>query len=320
MEASKALRDSVKDDASAIAFGQGSARTLPMKVIVCGLGRTGTTSLRTALDILGYRSYHSTDLWMDSKKNVEKWNIAFDWKYNGKGQPFTRLEWDEILGDYMSTIDAPAQFFAAELAEAYPDAKVVVLNRDFDSWFDSCVAALGGRGNGLSWIYRLFFFWDARVLTLSRYMDKKQHQVWGFEWLEPGARDKARDFFNDYYADFRARIPEPRRLDYSVKEGWGPLCRHLGVDVPTVAVYGDDGENGVAERVQVPFPRTNDAQEFKQKVGRLMSVALREAMESWAKAILMTFVIGYGTAPYVAPQISRLYPVVLGLIKKGLRS
>ncbi len=57
--------------------------------------------MKTALDILGFRAYHSTDLWVDSQENVERWMTAFDWKYNGKGKPFDRLEWDKILGNYM---------------------------------------------------------------------------------------------------------------------------------------------------------------------------------------------------------------------------
>ncbi|KAH8647639.1 hypothetical protein BX600DRAFT_442997 [Xylariales sp. PMI_506] len=316
METSKAVREAITSHgSSANAFGQGSSRTLPMKVIVCGLGRTGTTNAtslwgrkgtRTALNILGFRAYHSTDLWLDSQENVESWMRAFDWKYQGKGKPFDRLQWDEILGDYMSTIDAPAQFFAAELAEAYPDAKVVVLNRDFDSWFESCVAALSGYGR-FPWSMYFIFFWDSRLLTLGRYMAAKQRDVWGFEWQEPGARDKAKRFFDDYYGDFRARIPENRRLEFSVRDGWEPLCKHLGVEVPTMLLY--DGEGG-STRVEVPFPQTNEAGEFKGKVGKVKNAALKAALLDWTRALVLTAVVGYTAAPYVVRLSRSLVKVV----------
>lgn len=65
--------------------------------------------MRTALDILGFPAYHSTELWMDSQENVERWMRAFQWKYNGSGEPFDRLEWDKILGEYMVRQQSPAR-------------------------------------------------------------------------------------------------------------------------------------------------------------------------------------------------------------------
>ncbi|KXJ87078.1 hypothetical protein Micbo1qcDRAFT_167807, partial [Microdochium bolleyi] len=93
--------------------------------------------------------------------------------------------------------------------------------------------------------------WDPRVQALARNLDKKQRDVWRFEWSDADAREKALAFFEGYYAECRARIDEQRRIEFRVQDGWGPLCEFLGVDVPTVV--GDDGV-----RREIPFPRTNE--------------------------------------------------------------
>ncbi len=125
-------------------------------------------------------------------------------------------------------------------------------------------------------------------------MNKKQDDIWGFEWEEPGAREKALAFFEDYYADFRARVPEKRRLEFSVRDGWGPLCEHLGVEVPTVV-----NENG--ERVRVPFPRTNEAEQFKAKVSKMRNAAVNEAMMDWAKNLVFMTAVGYSVYHIASP-------------------
>ena len=198
-------------------------------------------------------------------------------------------------------MDAPASFFAVEIAEAYPEAKVVVLNRDPESWFRSCQAAFTHRNSLLLFIYRLLFFWDSRTLALARHMNRKQAEIWGFEWHEPGAREKAIPFFHEYYADCRARIPAERRIEFKVQDGWEPLCAHLGVDIPTVAV----GEKG--ERVAVPFPRTNEAAEFQRRVGKMRSTALKQVMWGWLNRIVVTGATGYLIYRIAWPKLGRFY-------------
>lgn len=162
----------------------------------------------------------------------------------------------------------------------------MILNRDFDSWFDSCVAALGGRQR-VGWFMNTMFLWDRRLRVLGQYMNMKEEVVWKFEWTQSGAREKARAFYDHYYGDFRARIPEERRLEFTVGEGWGPLCRHLGVDVPTRI-----DENG--RRVEIPFPRTNEAEQFRAKVGRMRDAALKGAAADWTRALIVGAAVGYG--------------------------
>lgn len=136
--------------------------------------------------------------------------------------------------------------------------------------FRSCQAAFQPRSAVATFIYRLIFTFDRRLQALLLHMQRKQAEIWGFEWHEPGARDKALAFFHDYYAECRRRIPQERRIEFKVQDGWAPLCQHLGVEVPSVLVDG--------EEVTVPFPRTNEAAEFHKRVGRLRSSLLSAAL------------------------------------------
>lgn len=260
--------------------------------------------MKIALDMLGLRAYHSTDLHVDKQENIEAWMRALDWKYNGIGKPFERQDWDKMMPEYATAIDAPACFFAAEMAEAYPEAKVVVLNRDPESWFFSCVKALGQRRRMGSW-YHILFLWDPRIRCARRYMGKKQEDVWKFEWDEPGAREKAFAFFEDYYADCRARIPQERRLEFNVREGWGPLCEHLGVEVPTA--LGEDGKS-----VPVPFPRTNEAEEFRAKMTSFRYRLINEALKDWCRRLFIGAAAGYGLYAWTRPWVRHALRLLTG--------
>lgn len=109
-------------------------RTVPMKVLALGVGRTGTASLRIALERLGYlKCYHMMSASMENPPDCLMWHDALLAKYDGVGE-FGRKEWDQLLGDCQAVCDWPACAFAKELIEAYPNAKVILTTRDVDSW------------------------------------------------------------------------------------------------------------------------------------------------------------------------------------------
>ena len=101
---------------------------MPLKVIGAGLGRTATFSLKFALEHLGLGPcYHMSEVLAAARRNVPLWlNVI-------KGRP----DWDSIFDGYQSTSDYPACSYWRELADYYPNAKVVLTTRDADSWFDS---------------------------------------------------------------------------------------------------------------------------------------------------------------------------------------
>lgn len=110
-------------------------RIVPMKVLVLGLGRTGTNSIRQALKVLGSNeTYHMTCTSGDNCLDSLTWMDALRAKYEGKGE-FGKDRWDQLLGHCQAVTNFPAACFAKELIESYPDAKVILSNREIDSWF-----------------------------------------------------------------------------------------------------------------------------------------------------------------------------------------
>ena len=107
-----------------------------MKVIGAGFGRTGTASLKAALEMLGYGPcYHMSTVIRDTYR-VRQWlEIS-----HGRG-----LGWDEVLAGFQSALDWPAAAYWRELAEHYPGAKVILTVRDPDRWYDSVSATIFAR-------------------------------------------------------------------------------------------------------------------------------------------------------------------------------
>src|SRR5512139_4170200 len=101
---------------------------MALKVIGAGLGRTGTLSLKFALEHLGFdRCYHMGEVFANTDRNLPLWLDVV------RGKP----DWDAIFEGYQATTDYPACTYWRELAAKYPDAKVILSTRDPDSWFDS---------------------------------------------------------------------------------------------------------------------------------------------------------------------------------------
>ncbi len=91
-----------------------------------------------ALEKLGMHTWHSLLFLSTNLGDVPMWNEALDAKFAGKGDKFTRNEWDQTLHEFGAvSSDTPAIAFAEDLIEAYPEAKVILVDRDIDSWFDS---------------------------------------------------------------------------------------------------------------------------------------------------------------------------------------
>lgn len=308
-------------------FGADSTRTVPMKVIVCSLSRTGTVTMQRALNILGIQTYHSYQMMQSDLGDLEQWTRLIDAKY-GKGdyrkgrdksQILNRHEFEKVLGNYMAVADLPGSLFAVELAQLYPDAKVIVLNRDPDSWFRSCRGAWPFRFSSfaftvLGWI----MYWNSKAKAIQKYMLQLHSKVWGFEWPDADAEEKAKAFFHDYYSNCRENIPADRRLGFSVQEGWEPLCRYLGVDIPTVLPPGGK------ERVQIPFPRyvvsgralvprfnlklcrTNNAEDIHKYQNGVLVGLVKTGLTSWAGRLGVVVALAetiYLTQDYWLPAV-----------------
>ncbi|KAL1600853.1 hypothetical protein SLS60_007241 [Paraconiothyrium brasiliense] len=220
-------------------------RTVPMKVLILGVGRTGTASLQTAMKQLGYvDTYHMYNCSISNPPDALLWMDALRAKYDGIGAPFKRSDWDKLLGNCQAVCDWPAVAFAKELIEAYPEAKVVLNTRDVDSWHASTLKTVWWRATDPELKMLSHVSWAAGMYQpmLKKFFDTF------FEGDFPG---RGKDVFRRHYEEVRAMVPKDKLLEYRVKEGWEPLCQFLDQPIP-----------------RIPFPNTNDNSNFVSRSRR----------------------------------------------------
>jgi hypothetical protein len=194
-----------------------------LQIIGTGLWRTATVSLATALEQLtGKPSHHMSELIIHPHQTG-------GWLRIVHGHP---PHWPTLLRGYSATLDWPSMAFWRELAEAYPDALVLLSTRDPEEWWHSISTTVL-----LSAPTEVTSPWDELVLELfTRY----------FVGRHP-TRKQAIDFYNAHNAAVRAAIPSNRLLEWQPTDGWLPLCRALHQPVPTQ-----------------PFPHKNTAKEYRR--------------------------------------------------------
>lgn len=229
--------------------------------------------MKAALQILGYNDcYHFFNIYHNIR-DCEMWMEAYAAKFQGKGK-FGRAEWDKLLGHCMAVADAPCNSFAPELIDAYPEAKVILVERDLESWYKSFDIVL-------ETIYEPKFriaafldpFWMGKLAGMVRmWMIDEFHAP----TLEK-ARENARDMYRAHYAEVRRSTPKDRLLEYELGSGWEPLCKFLGKEVP-----------------DVPFPRINEAAALKEKMEVLGRKCMGRAIRNVAGVLLICTAATFG--------------------------
>jgi len=197
-----------------------------LRVIGAGLGRTGTTSLKGALErLLGAPCYHMIEVF-PRPAHFGLWTAA------ARGEP---VDWHALFAGFQAAVDWPPSAFWKEIAAAFPESIILLSTRDSaESWWKSAnetifgVAAANRTGPMATMIDSIF---EARFT-------KAIHD-----------REAAIAAYERHNADVRATAPRDRLVEWTPKDGWGPLCKALGVAVP-------------AE----PFPHVNTTDEFKARV------------------------------------------------------
>jgi len=207
-----------------------------LKVVGAGFGRTGTLSLKSALEKLGFGPcYHMLEV-MRRPEHVEMW---YRLAYGG------RMDWDLLFNDFQSAVDWPAARYWRELADHYPNARVLLSVRDAESWYQSATDTIF---NGMTMrlpdsVPEL----RRRQLAMARKITLDDTFGGRFE-----DRTHAIEVFNRHIETVRATIDPARLLIFDVKEGWEPLCRFLRVPVP-----------------DEQFPRVNDTATFQAMMKQL---------------------------------------------------
>jgi hypothetical protein len=203
---------------------------MSLKVIGTGLGRTGTYSLKLALNELGLGPcYHMEEVILNMPSFLPKWQEAV------AGKP----DWAAIYDGYPSAVDWPTASYFRELYAAFPRAKFVHTVRSPESWVAS---------------------FSETIHKLLQTKDDAPPQM--RDWLEMSAKAIAKAgigasstpeqlarIFETHTAEVKAAIPAQQLLIFEAKQGWAPLCEFLGTTVPTT-----------------DFPRTNNRQDFWEKV------------------------------------------------------
>ncbi|KAL8678256.1 MAG: hypothetical protein Q9186_005369 [Xanthomendoza sp. 1 TL-2023] len=259
----------------------------PMKVLIMGMPRSGTMSLVAALKKLGYTPYDFIDRIILG--HLPRWTDALRAKFLGQGKPWGKPEFDRLLKGFdvrlsptfplqslitltlqlmraISTnadfgqcvLDVPCPFFTEEFLSAYPSSLVILNKRDPDAWLASMNSTLFH-----------VFSWSSWPL-LAR-LDPGFAGTWythcTLTWEIFCGNDygeKCKEKYLEHYDYVRRVTPKDRLLEYEVKEGWEPLCKFLGKEVP-------EGED---------FPNVNDKGSFVEGHGKLWAYGVFNAVKN----------------------------------------
>ncbi|KAF4959464.1 hypothetical protein FGADI_1685 [Fusarium gaditjirri] len=240
------------------------------KIIHAGLYRTGTASMAASYRILGYKAHHALhNEWYEPWGRLEQAAEATfphlsylpDYTHNGPRPGFKREDWHSLWGDYDVATDI-ASTFTLELIKAYPDAKVVIVQRKFEDWWPSFHSALLVSVFGVTWLQKFLMWYVLRFRALhamrkilAGFFSVDEYSI---EAITP---EIARHTYHEFYRKVREVVPDDRRLEYSLGEGWEPLCKFLGKDVP-----------------DVEFPRINDRKTHSEDIERLMSKMVKVSL------------------------------------------
>ena len=208
---------------------------MALTIVGAGFGRTGTHSLKLALEQLGFGPCHHMYEVIENPEQLPYWEAA------ARGE---LPDWDEVFADYGSCVDWPSARFWREIAAHYSDAKVLLSVRPEENWLKSIhgtiYPVIRDRADNEPGFYR-----DLMEMTYAII----EQQTFGDQLGDPG---HALEVYRAHTAEVQATIAPDRLLTFDVTEGWELLCAFLGAPVPDIA-----------------FPHTNQSQDFQASTDEL---------------------------------------------------
>ena len=207
---------------------------MALSIIGSGFGRTGTRSLKDALDLLGFGPCHHMEEVLPCPAQIDHWCAI------SRHEP---VVWDQVFAGFGAQIDWPGAHVWRELAAAFPDARVIHSVRPAEAWWNSFNGTIGK----FLGIYRDMPL-PPHVAAMSDAIDAiVGTQTFAGRFAD---KDHAIATYHEREAEVRAGIAPERLLVFDVAQGWEPLCAFLDVPVP-----------------DTPFPRTNNRDDFWVKLG-----------------------------------------------------
>jgi Sulfotransferase domain len=202
---------------------------MAVKVLGAGVGRTGTHSLKFALErLLGGRCHHMVEIIADPPQ-AAGWTDAIEGR---------EVDWQQVLDGYVAVVDWPGASFWREISDANPEALVLLSTRDPESWYrsacDTIFNPIEAPPPGLE-------EWFA--VTMPKLFETRFS-------ADLGNAAAMIEAFEAHNAAVRAGVPPERLLEWTVSDGWEPICARLGVAVP-----------------DEPFPVTNTTAETRELLG-----------------------------------------------------
>lgn len=210
---------------------------MALQVIGAGFGRTGTLSMKAALEQLGYDKCHHMLEVFPSDAQLDMWHRI------SQGET---PDWDSVFDGFQASVDFPSSAYWRELAAYYPDAKIILTTRSFDSWYESASETIYPVSRDIpGWMMMIPKVRKIKEMTYGVIWNR----VFGGNFEDKTATRQA---FEQHESDVKAAFSEDRLLVFHPKEGWGPLCAFLGKPVP-------DGD----------FPNVNDRSDFQNRIGMM---------------------------------------------------
>ena len=211
---------------------------MALQIIGTGFGRTGTLSLKAALEQLGFPCYHMVEC---LPKGPSHWKL---WEEAVAGNP----DWESIFEGFTATVDFPACTSFRALAADHPEAKFILSVRDPEKWFESVQNTIFAP----HWMEYLpnSEAGPFMMATINSYFDDRMHD-----------REHLLQRFHEHIEAVKEAIPPERLLVFEAAYGWKPLCAFLGCEQPE----GD-------------FPHINDTKQTQELIKAIIANGFQEVL------------------------------------------
>lgn len=224
---------------------------MSIQVIGAGFPRTGTTTLKQALQILGYNdTYHFKDLIADSKK-LKHWQ-----ELEKEGT----TDFKKLFEGFKATVDFPGYPYYKILMNQYPEAKVILTTRDVNKWYESTSKTI--RKSGPQTLFAKIMLLSKMIFNSNLRNTFKCIKFMKKTYLSKqfngnfDSETQAKSVFFEHIENVKSHVPKDKLLVFNVSDGWNPLCDFLELPIPNE-----------------PFPHLNKKENFHKMVKSMITEA-----------------------------------------------